>query len=68
MTREQELLSLLAQFKELGIDKQIDYNKFYLYSLIPIRRLLKVQRSLRLKTNFYLTKVLVPKVAQWLSY
>ena len=34
MTREQELLSLLAQFKELGIDKQIDYNKFYLYSLI----------------------------------
>ena len=66
MTREQELLSLLAQFKELGIDKQIDYNKFYL--LLPIRRLLKVQRSLRLKTNFYLTKVLVPKVAQWLSY
>ena len=34
MTREQKILSLLAQFKELGIDQQIDYNKFYLYSLI----------------------------------
>ena len=34
MAREQKILSLLAQFKELGIDKQIDYDKFYLYSLI----------------------------------
>lgn len=34
MTREQKILSLLAQFKYLGIDKQIDYDKFYLYSLI----------------------------------
>ena len=34
MTREQKILSLLAQFKELGIDKQIDYDKFYLYSFI----------------------------------
>lgn len=34
MTREQKILSLLAQFRELCIDKQIDYDKFYLYSLI----------------------------------
>jgi len=34
MTIEQKLLSLLAQFKELGIDRQIDYDKFYLYSII----------------------------------
>ena len=34
MTIEQKLLSLLAQFKELGIDQQIDYDKFYLYSII----------------------------------
>ncbi|EXY75215.1 Fic family protein [Bacteroides fragilis] len=34
MTREQKILSLLAQFKGLGIDQQIDYNKFYLYSII----------------------------------
>lgn len=34
MTKEQQLLSLLAQLKELGIEGQIDYNKFYLYSLI----------------------------------
>ncbi len=34
MNREQKILSLYARFKELGIDKQIDYDKFYLYSLI----------------------------------
>lgn len=34
MNREQKILFLLAQFKELGIDQQIDYDKFYLYSLI----------------------------------
>ena len=34
MNRELKILSLLAQFKELGIDKQIDYDKFYLYSII----------------------------------
>ena len=34
MNREQKILSLLAQFKELDIDKQIDYDKLYLYSLI----------------------------------
>lgn len=27
-------LQLISQFKELGIDKQIDYDKFYLYSMI----------------------------------
>ncbi len=34
MNREQKIVSLFSQFKELGIDHQIDYNKFYLYSLI----------------------------------
>lgn len=34
MNREEKLLNLISQFKELGIDKQIDYDKFYLYSLI----------------------------------
>lgn len=34
MTREQKILSLLTQFKELGIDQQIDYDKFCLYSII----------------------------------
>ena len=29
-----KLGQLLAQYRELGIDKQIDYDKFYLYSLI----------------------------------
>ena len=34
MAREQKILSLSTQFKELGVDKQIDYDKFYLYSII----------------------------------
>lgn len=34
MGREQKLLLLHGKFKELGIDQQIDYNKFYLYSII----------------------------------
>lgn len=36
MTQEDKniLLSLLQQYKELGISEQIDYDKFYLYSII----------------------------------
>ena len=34
MTVQQKILLLLNKFYELGIDKQIGYNKFYLYSLI----------------------------------
>lgn len=34
MTREENIASLVSQFKELGIDQQIDYEKFCLYSLI----------------------------------
>ena len=29
-----KLLSLIEQYKELGIDSQLDYEKFYLYSII----------------------------------
>ena len=31
---EQKLLETLGEYKALRIDEQIDYNKFYLYSLI----------------------------------
>lgn len=34
MDRRQELERLLLQFGQLGIARQIDYNKFYLYSII----------------------------------
>lgn len=34
MIVQQKILLLLNKFYELGIDKQIGYNKFYLYSLI----------------------------------
>ena len=34
MNKEFTLLQTIRQYKELGIDRQIDYDKFYLYSLI----------------------------------
>jgi len=34
MNKESELERLLFQYKKLGIDQQVDYNKFYLYSII----------------------------------
>lgn len=34
MEKTDALLPLLAEYKKLGIDAQIDYEKFYLYSLI----------------------------------
>ena len=34
MTRMDQLIALIKQYKQLGIDSQIDYEKFYLYSII----------------------------------
>ena len=34
MIPQERLISLLTEFKQLAIEDQIDYNKFYLYSLI----------------------------------
>lgn len=34
MTKSDNLLALIGRYKELGIDSQIDYEKFYLYSII----------------------------------
>lgn len=34
MTKTEELEKLFAEYKRLGIDQQIDYDKFYLYSII----------------------------------
>ena len=34
MERKEELISLVERYRELGIDRQIDYDKFYLYSII----------------------------------
>ena len=34
MARMDELIALIGRYKELGIDTQIDYEKFYLYSII----------------------------------
>lgn len=34
MTKTGQLIALLERYKQLGIDSQIDYEKFYLYSII----------------------------------
>ena len=34
MKKIDELITLIGRYKELGIDSQIDYEKFYLYSII----------------------------------
>ena len=34
MARMDELIALIGRYKQLGIDTQIDYEKFYLYSII----------------------------------
>jgi len=34
MNRKEQLIQLLEEYKKLGIAEQIDYDKFYLYSLI----------------------------------
>ena len=34
MTKKDQLTALIEQYKQLGIDTQIDYEKFYLYSII----------------------------------
>ena len=34
MTRMDQLIALIERYKQLGIDSQIDYVKFYLYSII----------------------------------
>lgn len=34
MDRREKLVSLINQYRQLGIDQQIDYDKFYLYSII----------------------------------
>ncbi|MCF0165219.1 MAG: cell filamentation protein Fic, partial [Bacteroidales bacterium] len=34
MDKKAKLISLIEQYRKLGIDKQIDYDKFYLYSII----------------------------------
>ena len=34
MTKSDNLIALIGRYKKLGIDSQIDYEKFYLYSII----------------------------------
>ena len=57
MTQENrdELMQLLKQHKDLGISEQIDYNKFYLYSIIThskeVSIMLQLEISQQLMAN-----------------
>ena len=50
----QEIEQLYQKFQKLGINETVDYDKYYLYSLIP--QLLKAQRLRSLIRNFFLTR------------
>ena len=65
MNREKKLLSLLTQFKELGINQQIDYNKFYLYSIITHSTAIEGSTVTEIaKTNFYSMRASAQKIVQ----
>ncbi len=47
---------LYQEFQKLGISQSVDYEKYYLYSLITILRLLKALRLLKWIRSFSLMK------------
>lgn len=52
----QEIEELYMEFQQLGISQSVDYEKYYLYSLITILRLLKALRLLKWIRSFSLMK------------
>ena len=50
------LINLLNQHKELGIPEQIDYNKFYLYSIITHYTDIEGSTVTEVEASFFLTK------------
>ena len=58
MTQENRniLLRLLQQHKELGISEQIDYQKFYLYSIISHSTAIEGSTVTEVRLNFCLMK------------
>ncbi len=56
------LLSLLDEYKALGIAEQIDYNKFYLYSLITHSTAIEGSTVTEMRTNCFSMKESQQKV------
>ena len=67
MTQENKdiLLKLLKQHKELGISEQIDYEKFYLYSIITHSTAIEGSTVHKWRRNCCLMKVLPAASALW---
>lgn len=57
------LLSLLDEYKALGIAEQIDYNKFYLYSLITHSTAIEGSTVTEIENQLLLMKALRQKAA-----
>ena len=51
-----EIEQLYQKFQKLRINEAVDYDKYYLYSLITHSQILKAQRLRSLIRNFFLTR------------
>lgn len=52
----QEIEQLYQKFQKLGINEAVDYDKYYLFLLLPIPQPLKAQRLRSLIRSFSLMK------------
>ena len=49
----QEIEQLYQKFQKLGINEAVDYDKYYLFLLLPIPQPLKAQRLRNLIRSFF---------------
>lgn len=61
MDKIQEFLSLIARYRELGIDQQIDYNKFCLYSIVTHSTAIEGSTITELENQLLLDKGITAK-------
>ena len=52
----QEIEQLYQKFQKLSINEAVDYDKYYLFLLLPIPQPLKAQRLRNLIRSFFLTR------------
>ena len=57
-----KLAKLIARYRELGIDNQIDYQKFYLYSIITHSTAIEGSTVTEIENQLHLIRGLRPKV------
>lgn len=59
---KQEILDTLGEYKRLGFQEQIDYEKFYLYSIITHSTAIEGSTMTEKRTSCFLMKGFQPKV------